>query len=91
MAGLDNYRFSITSCLFDFPAKIENVSIDNSCLAEDRCQPLKTALTDDHLNPTTSDPYSYCKADNASFVGRHLRPCLDCLRSSKEQAYLANC
>jgi len=87
----DNSRFAITSCLFDFPAEIANRSTDTSCLTEDSCQSLRTPLVDDDLDPIAQGFYSYCTAHNSSFFGRHLRPCLDCLRSSNDQVYLANC
>jgi hypothetical protein len=87
----DNSRFSVTSCLFDFPADIPNAAIETSCLSDDRCGSLKQSLVDDGLDTATKDPYQYCTADNSSFVGRGLRPCMECLRSSPQQAYMANC
>ncbi|KAJ3496856.1 hypothetical protein NLG97_g2345 [Lecanicillium saksenae] len=61
-----------------------------SCVNNGACRSLKHALSSDNLEPNPAKAWDYCAADDGTFMGQNQSSCRDCLRNSKEQAYMAN-
>lgn len=83
--ALDNLRFAVSSCLFDWSNTTEDV-----CSTQNTCGPLQNAVQADSLDPS-KNTWSYCSTNDNSFLGASLAPCVSCLRTTKTQQYLANC
>lgn len=87
--GLDNLRYTLSSCLFGFANATDAVS--TPCSTSESCAHLQEALENDNLDPAAGHPYSYCSADNNAFLGSYHDKCSSCLGSSSDEKYLANC
>lgn len=88
----DNFRFAVDTCLFDDERTKDTAAAEISgCLAGDACLTLEDALVFDNLEPNTTDVYGYCTADDKAFVGKQMRSCLTCLKSSANHVALSNC
>ncbi len=87
---LDNLRYTLDACLFSIPSTpIDDGNI--SCSTNGACRSLKTSLSNDDLEPNPNKAWDYCAADDGNFMSQNQSSCRDCLRNSKEQAYMANC
>jgi hypothetical protein len=62
-----------------------------SCATDSACLPLRDALVSDRLDPKSTDTYGFCGVGNGAFLGKSLNPCLECLRGTDQQAFMANC
>ena len=62
-----------------------------SCATDSTCRPIKDALIHDRLDPKSNDTYGFCDTNDGSLMGKSFNGCLECLRGSDQQAYMANC
>ncbi|OAA75768.1 hypothetical protein LEL_07756 [Akanthomyces lecanii RCEF 1005] len=84
-----NLRYTLDACLFSIPSTpIDDSNI--SCSTNGACRSLKTSLSNDDLEPNPNKAWDYCAADDGNFMSQNQSSCRDCLRNSKEQAYMAN-
>jgi hypothetical protein len=82
-------RATVDFCLWGFPNATSTIS--SPCDIDYACLPLKKALTYGNLNPSEETQWGYCSADNGSFLGVNLSPCIQCFQASKDEEYIANC
>lgn len=85
---LYNLRHSLGTCLYGFDD--EEKVINSPCIISWACEPLEEAILSGSLDPD-DDPLGYCSAGNGSLFGSTLRSCINCLKSSDDETYLANC
>ncbi|KFA49448.1 hypothetical protein S40293_05753 [Stachybotrys chartarum IBT 40293] len=85
---LYNLRYTLSSCLFSFPNELPNI-VDSPCVTEYACGPMREPLTTGDLEAGDDDTYGYCATDDGVFERRQ-QWCVNCLRASADQAYLAN-
>lgn len=88
---LYNMRFTLSTCLFGFPAKAEEGQTESPCIIDHACKPMADPLAHDDLDAGSADTYGYCEADDGAFMGNKTWTCVDCLRASAEQTYFSNC
>ena len=86
---LYNLRHSLGTCLYGFDD--EKKVINSPCIISWACEPLEEAILSGGLDPDGDDPFGYCSAGNGSLFGSTLRSCVNCLKSSDDEAYLGNC
>jgi hypothetical protein len=84
-----NLRFTLDTCLFGFPSSEK--TINSPCLIGYACNPLKNALLEDKLDPEKKSDFGYCNAAGDVFKGPNLKTCTQCLQTTTNQVYLANC
>ncbi|KAK9770421.1 putative LPXTG-domain-containing protein [Seiridium cardinale] len=85
---LYNLRYSVDVCVYGFPNATKSVS--SPCDIDYACQPLKTALETNSLDPEKATEFDYCDADGGKFSGTQVDACIQCFGSSSNQAYMAN-
>ncbi|KAF7597248.1 hypothetical protein BBP40_008090 [Aspergillus hancockii] len=92
--GLYNLRYAFTSCVYGFPASVNNIS--TQCTVN--CQPLSSALEFDLKNPGTNNFYTWC--GTSSFADNLITQCEHCYNftltqtqdptTGQAQVYMAN-
>ncbi|OKL56446.1 hypothetical protein UA08_08224 [Talaromyces atroroseus] len=82
--GLYNLRFAFTSCVYDYPVPVTNVS--TPCLVS--CTTLGPALEMQLTDPVGSDLSSFC--NSTFFADNVVTTCENCYTLTTEQAYLTN-
>lgn len=85
----DNLRFAVDVCLWGFPGKAETAS--SPCNLASTCGPLESVFKKGIPDPSKGDQYGYCAASDGSMGSNKLAGCRECLRTTSNQAYLANC
>ena len=85
----DNLRFAVNACIFG--AANTTDSISTPCSSSTVCEPLEAALGDGMQTPLKTDQYSYCSANDSSFLGSNLGTCQGCLKLNGDTFYLSNC
>ena len=89
MDVIDNIRFAVDVCLYGFPRPPDAIS--SPCDIGDVCGPLGDALTFDRLRTEDEQGFGYCNAADGTFTDSRVEACYQCLQTSPEQNYLANC
>ncbi|KAK8142638.1 hypothetical protein G3M48_008453 [Beauveria asiatica] len=84
-----NARFALDVCLFHTPKASDDKAV-SSCSTDQACESLKKGLTYDDLPDTQNTTWNYCFDDNGAFMGSERAKCMQCLRDSQNQTYLAN-
>lgn len=87
---IDNLRYALDVCLFDSPKAVNSGPV-SPCASNKSCKNLKDSLTGDDLAPTQNGTWDYCFADNGAFMGSDRATCMQCLRDTQDQTYMANC
>lgn len=83
--GLDNMRYTLSSCMFGFPT--QKVSLSSPCQVS--CTPLSNAIESGlGINATIAD-LSFCTS--ANFSTANIQRCVFCYGLMDKQKYLANC
>lgn len=85
---LDNMRFALGTCLFNFRNNTDAVS--TPCSTSSSCGPLQGAIEHANLDPD-ENPYTFCNADSNSMMGSTLQKCEQCLQGGGTEVYLSNC
>ncbi|KAM3492096.1 hypothetical protein MY3957_004587 [Beauveria namnaoensis] len=85
-----NARFALDVCLFHTPKESDDKAV-SSCSTNQACESLKESLTYDNLADTQNTTWNYCFDGKGAFMGGSERAkCMQCLRDSQNQTYLAN-
>ncbi|EED16422.1 conserved hypothetical protein [Talaromyces stipitatus ATCC 10500] len=82
--GLYNLRYAFSSCVYDFPVSVTNVS--TPCLVS--CTPLGPALNLQLTEPVGNSLENFCSS--TSFADNIVTTCNNCYALTSQQAYLAN-
>ncbi|OAR00591.1 hypothetical protein LLEC1_02141 [Akanthomyces lecanii] len=85
-----NLRFALDVCLYDSPEADPAVH-SSPCASNEGCKNLKSALTGDDLAPTQNMTWDYCFRDDGAFMSSNRTTCMQCLRDTQDQTYMANC
>ena len=86
----DNLRFALDVCLYDSP-EADPAIHTSPCASNEGCKNLKSALTGDELAPTQNMTWNYCFRDDGAFMSSNRTTCMQCLRETQDQTYMANC
>lgn len=87
---IDNLRFTLDVCLYDSP-QADTVVPTSPCASNQGCKNLKSALTGDDLVGSQNMTWNYCFRDDGVFMGSNRTTCMECLRETQDQTYMANC
>jgi hypothetical protein len=80
----DNLRYAFSSCVYNFPTSVTNIS--TPCLVS--CTPLGPALEFQLTNPTGSSLNTFC--GSSAFADNDVSTCEFCYSLTSQQAYLSN-
>jgi hypothetical protein len=83
-----NMRYTLSSCLFSVPAAVPD-PVDSPCVINYACGYIQEAITTGQLNSVDRNTFSYCDVEDGVF-GKKLQSCVNCLRASNDETYLAN-
>ncbi|KAM3560383.1 hypothetical protein MY1884_002978 [Beauveria asiatica] len=84
-----NLRYTLDVCLYDSPQADPAVAT-SPCASNEGCKKLKAALTGDELAPTQNMTWNYCFRDDGAFMSSNRATCIQCLRETQDQTYMAN-
>ncbi|KAM3507617.1 hypothetical protein MY11210_007067 [Beauveria gryllotalpidicola] len=84
-----NLRYTLDVCLYDLPQADPAVAT-SPCASNEGCKNLKAALTGDDLAPTQNMTWNYCFRDDGAFMSSNRATCMQCLRETQDQTYMAN-
>ncbi|OAA41917.1 hypothetical protein BBO_05276 [Beauveria brongniartii RCEF 3172] len=84
-----NLRYTLDVCLYDSPQADPAVAT-SPCASNQGCKNLKAALTGDELAPTQNMTWNYCFRDDGAFMSSNRATCMQCLRETQDQTYMAN-
>jgi hypothetical protein len=82
---IDNLRYAFTSCVYNYPEPVTNVS--TPCLVS--CTPLGPSLNFELTNPVGNSLTTFC--GNTAFADNTVSTCEFCYSLTSQQAFLANC
>ncbi|KAH8700173.1 hypothetical protein BGW36DRAFT_124021 [Talaromyces proteolyticus] len=82
--GLYNLRYAFSSCVYNFPEPVTNVS--TPCLVS--CTPLGTALKFQLTSPVGNSLTTFC--GDTAFADNTVSICEDCYALTSQQAFLTN-
>lgn len=81
----DNLRYAFTSCVYNYPEPVTNVS--TPCLVS--CTPLGAALDFQLTDPVGNSLATFC--GDSAFADNTVSTCEFCYSLTSQQAFLANC
>ncbi|KAF4980451.1 hypothetical protein FZEAL_3537 [Fusarium zealandicum] len=87
---LYNVRYAFDVCLYSYPDAVDSGTINSPCNIDGACAPLEDALEESLLNVDDDNQFDYCKANDSIIEGASYKECINCLRSTESQKYLAN-
>ncbi|KAG9246245.1 hypothetical protein BJ878DRAFT_574210 [Calycina marina] len=85
---LYNLRYTLSACLFEFDNATE--AEPAVCSDSDYCGHLQGAIEYKLQLESGASPYEFCGTDDNSFLGAYNEKCVNCLKSSSDEKYLAN-
>lgn len=77
--------------MYSYPDDPVGGLANTPCILDGACQQLDDSLKTSLLDPNSSNAYDYCDKTNDFNKGSSYKGCVDCLKSTKNQRYFANC